>query len=265
MYVQYGDMARGKKILEEYLSEPKKKANANLDSIAKIILALVVKCEGNEEKAIEMLQVVKASGYKNISLSLDLITLYLDLNEIDKAKAEWEEVKDQEGQNIALDSCYGRLLLVTGEYQKAYELFSDLVKKPARLVSTFVHCAQCFIHFGQVKEALSALQVASKCVFNHTSPFTKETVEGMYLALKDPKTRIATAKAMDRNIDVIARGGAFTPIENSYPPCDADRLEGFDTLRPKIERKQKAERLPNTEITEEDETYLKTHHIEETK
>lgn len=260
IYVQYGDEKKGEEILKAFKEHPGKDVSPNVSSLADMLLALIA-YQKDKAEGIRMMERIKEGGFSSTTLAVDLITMYLDVGDTDKADGIWNEYKDQRGKDVGLDDCLGRILIVKGKWDEAYALYTSLITQQVRIVNEFVHTAQACIHYGKVKEAIACLEVALRCTFNNINTFTKENVAYLHDKLKDPVTRMAMAKAIDRNPALVASGAPLLLSENNEASTDADLLEGFAVLKEKTVRAEKQERTPDTDLDASDEQYLEKHNL----
>lgn len=258
-HIQYGDEEKGLTVLKDFLNDQKKGASDSLVFLARMLLALVDYKNGKKEQGIKAIEEVHKEGFSSTTLAIDMMTMYLDEDRIDDAEAIWKEYQGQFGKDIALDACYGRLLMRQGKWDTAYSLFATLTQNRIRIANVFIHAAQTSLHYGKVKEAVDRLYVALHCTFNNINTFSRGRVMELYEGLKEPKTRLQYAHAMDEQHERIAKGELPVLQANSYPPCQDDQLEGFAKIAQKVKKAEKDDRIPDTSLDESDETYLEKH------
>jgi tetratricopeptide (TPR) repeat protein len=263
LYVQFGDVSRGKELLDDFFSHTTKPGGDSTMILAKILHALLGYIGGDSPKALSELQSIKDSGYKSPTLTVDMMMIQMDLGLLPQARVTFEEAGYKKESDVALQEAYGRLLILERNWAGAYQIYEELMKRRIAMAPGMVHAAQCFIHYGEAGRALEALSVALRAPYNHTCLFTRDDVKKLYDSLKDPKRRIATARAIDADTDSVAMGKLPRPGKYPCPESDADILEGFTKKEKHLVAETKTERMPNTELSDADDAYLKAHHFEE--
>jgi len=263
LYIQYGDMDRGEQLLKEYQQDTKHPKTNNVDALAQMLMSLIVNKKGDSAQALSILENLKATGYKNTTLIVNMMTIELDQDKPEQARSEWEGCGFKLESDITLKEVYGRLLLVEGKWPEAYSLYADIARQRVLIAAGLVHMAQCCIHYGEASSAIKSLEAALRAPYNKTSSFRKENVQKLHDLLKDPVTRLATARAIDNDRETVAKGLLPKPYPSACPSCSDDQLEGFAEKEKKLVKTVRTERVPNTDINEDDEAYLKSHHLEE--
>jgi len=263
LYIQFGNITRGKELLEDFFAHTKRGATDGTRVMATMLRALVVYVQGDTNEALSQFQALQASGYKSPTLIVDLMTMQLDLGMNAQARETYEKSGYSMENGVTLQEAYGRLLIAERNWSDAYLLYDNLMKQNVVMAPGMLHAAQCYIHYGEVKNAILALSLALRASFNHTCLLKREDVQTLLDQLQDPTTRIATARAIDADTDAVSRGSLPKPWPRPCPPSRDDVLEGFALKEKKLGEKVKTDRMPNTEITDADEAYLKAHHLED--
>lgn len=264
-FILFGDMDRGSQILDHFLKRNIQKSQNKY--LARMLQTLVVYRKGDVRKAIEMMEKIQEDGYSSVALSADLMLMYLDEGNMDKALEIWEKADETQKQDVGLKDVWGRTLIMRGMWEDAYRLYRSMLGDRVRVVNEFVHASQVFIHYGMAKEALICLGEARKGPFNQVNPFTREMVVSLYESLKDPATRLKTAHMIDEHPAEIAAGLMVQDTSRKeYPSCDDYHMEGFATLPRNLAniagqkaKRQAEEATPNTDLDESDEEYLARH------
>lgn len=270
MFLQRGDVSEGKKIIEEYLAGSKGK-DANLDNIARIMVSMAYWMEGDVQKAIKTVEDVYASGYRDRNLYINYSTYLLENGDFEQAQQLLDEAWETQKASPGIQDNRGWVHLLKGEWEEAEQLYSQLVGTKPHFPEPYVHYAQVLIHFGEAVKAADTLEGALQARFLNSCSMRKETIQGMIDGLRDPQTRVRTAKEIDSDPIAVSSGKAPKSIEGTFESCDHEVLPNFAVRaqKPKqVEKKTKAkyndddERLPNTELTEEDLEYIRKHNLE---
>ncbi len=266
MFLQRGDEQEGKQIIEEYLASTKGR-DETLDKVAKTMVSMAYWMEGDLDKAIKTVDEVYQSGYRDKNLFINYTTYALEKGDLAKAEELMAESGNLETTSPGIRDNRGWIHLIKGEWQEAGELYRELVDRKPRFPEPYVHYAQVKIHFGLVGEAMDLLELALGARYSNTSGMKKETIEKMLSLLKDPETRRKTAVEIDKDCMSVASGKLPAPLAGQFEREEALVLEGFASLPKKqekqVRKQQESDRLPNTELTEDDLEYLRTHGLEE--
>lgn len=267
MFLQKGDATEGKAILEQYLQSSTGK-DPNLDNIAKTMLSMAYWMDGDLQKAIQTVDQVYESGYRDKNLFINYTTYALEKGDLSKAKALLDESAEMENSSPGIRDNRGWLYILQGNWEQADELFSDLIQKNPRFPEPYVHYAQVLIHYGQVQAAIDMLRRALEARFSNTSGMKQQHIQHLLDKLEAAETRLKTAMEIDADPVNVASGRMPKPLEGTFAAQDSEILEGF-AARPSKPLKQKKrkqedeeERLPNTDLTEADLQYIREHNLE---
>lgn len=275
-YVVHGDIRRGREILAHF--ESRKLENPNNIHYAKMLEALLDWREGKIQEAIDALVAIKNGGWENTTLLTNLMVMYLDQDMVDEAEQIWREASESEKQDLGIRDLRGRILIAQGKWDDAYKLYVPMLKEPQKLVNELVHAMQVFVHYGMIKEALICLEAAKDGPFNKINPYSKDYLNDLYTNLQGSTTRLRYAHAVDANPAKIASGKPYELPRGTFPSSEGDTMEGFTTLpknlRSLIKKAKedpdtaellKDDVMPDTDLDESDEEYLKEKDAEEEK
>ncbi len=267
MFLQRGDAAEGKAILESYLATTSGK-DSNLDNIARTMVSMAYWMDGDLQKAIHTVEQIYESGYRDKNLFINYTTYTLENGDTKKAKALIDESGEMENTSPGIKDNRGWLYILQDKWAQADALFSALVQKSPRFPEPYVHYAQVLIHYGEVQAAIDMLKQALKSRFSNTSGMKQEHIQRLVDMLEDPATRYKTAKEIDGDPLNVASGRLPAPLAGTYGPTSDPTLQGF-AVRPiqtldqkKAEQTEEDERLPNTDLTDEDLRYLEKHNLD---
>ncbi len=255
MFLQRGDREEGKRILLDFLATSTGK-DPTLDSIAKTMLSMAYWMEEDLERAIELVEEVHENGYRDKNLYINYTTYLIAAGRLDEAQELINESHIQGQTSPGIIDNQSWILILSGRWEEAEELLVNLVGRNPHFAEPYVHYAQILIHFGEVGPAIEQLERAAGCSFSNTSAMNKETIEALVEGLRDPATRITSAKAIDRDTEAVANGRLPAPIEGEFGPSEALLLTGFAARKPLPKIVPKGEREPNLELTEEDLQFI---------
>ena len=226
-YIQRGDAKRGVEVLEKVMSNPKAGSFAN---------TAIVTCSmgywnlGEQEKAIKVLEDLRASGYRDDNLSVNLETYLLERRELKKAKAAIDEGRKNNTESNGLMDNRGWYYIQTGNWKKAKEIYDELIDdRNAKFPEAYLHGAQVSIHEGDIEQAVDRLGWGTSKRFVSTCMINKEYLEKLLLGLENPKTRESFAKAMEESFVEVSIGKTFPGFEEA---CEFDENDD-EVIKPK--------------------------------
>lgn len=259
-FIQKGDALRGIEILENVMNDPKA---GNFANIAAVTCSMGYWRLDDKDKAIRVLEELKATGYRDDNLSINLESYYLERGELKKAKAAIADGRKNSTENNGLLDNRGWYYIQTGNWSKAAEVYSELIDdRNAKFPEAYLHGAQVSIHNGDVSQAIDRLGWGTSKRFSEMCLTSKSYIEKLLLGLENPKTREEFAKAMDSAYVDVSSSRDFKGLETAV---EFDS-EGEDVIKPhekpvyaKAEEKTSAieendddDREPNTELDDSD-------------
>ena len=260
MFLQRGDRDEGKAMLLDHLANSKGK-DPTLDAVAKTMVSMAYWMEGDLKHALSLVEEVYENGPRDKNLYINYTTYLIEDGQLERAQELIDEAQTAGQTSPGTTDNQGWLHILHGRWDEAEELFSQLVERNPRFAEPYVHYAQILLHYGEVQHAIDELERAMECNFSNTSAMNKKTIDELLSRLKDPATRIKTAKEIDRDPKAVASGKLPAVLDEAFDPTEEPLLSGF-TKRPKESEKPKkvkaqkvevsAEREPNTDLTEED-------------
>jgi tetratricopeptide (TPR) repeat protein len=267
LYIQKGDWRKGKAILDAVITAPagkNEKEHQGMVNVAKIMRSMTSWLDGDLDGAINEVAQVYQSGYRDKNLFINYETYVLEKGDLKTAKQLLEESSDREHGSLGIQDNHAWYLMLTGAWEEATALYDVLFNLNPRFPEPYVHMAQIKLHYGLCAEAISWLQKAKDARYTQTSGIKKDFVERLVALLSNPSTRLATAKAVDGAVAQVAIG-KMPAIPQGYPPTEADVLDGFAPLPQQEEEEVQGDtddRLPDTDLSSDDEEYLKRHGLE---
>lgn len=219
-YVQRGDAARGVEILEKVMANPKA---GDFAKTATVTCSMAYWRLGNMDKAIEVLEELVETGYRDDNLSVNLESYFLERKDLKKAKKAMDKDRPDKTETNGLLDNRGWYYIQKGEWEKAREVYDELIDdRNAKFPEAYLHGAQVSIHENDIPQAIDRLGWGVSKKFFGTCMFTKEYMEKILLGLENPKTREAFAKAMEENHVDISIGKDFPGLENAVEFDESD-------------------------------------------
>ena len=222
-YIQQGDAARGVRILEGVISDSKAVDHRN---VAIVTCSMGYWRLGQHEKAISSLEDLRETGYKNDNLSINLETYLLETGNLDRVRAIMGENRADRTENNGLMDNRGWYYILTGEWDKAKEIFDELIdERNAKFPEAYLHGAQVSIHNGDIKQAIDRMGWGTARKFTLTCMSTREYFDRILMGLENPATRESFAAAMDK---------AYREVSCSRPFAGYETAVEFDKDDPDV-------------------------------
>jgi len=153
----------------------KRSSTADQTNYAKSNLALVLWKKGNLDEALTMLKEV-ISEYKTTAVYGSLGYLAIEKGDLDYAmKINLEAYDYNSDDPIILDNL-AHLYHLTGDFEKASELFEKLVEKKPRFPEAYYDYGRYLEDAGKYEEAFEMYNKALSCPFNFNSTITRDQV-----------------------------------------------------------------------------------------
>ena len=264
-FIQQGDAQFGVDTLERLIPVCKE---APRRAMATVTLSMGYWRLGKLDKAIEILQDLRASGYNDDNLEINLETYLLEKGDLKEAKKLIVQSRKSGAESNGLLDNRGWYYIQMGEWDKAADIFDELIDdRHAKFPEAYVHGAQVCIRKGRIDDAVDRLGWALSKRFTNTCAVTKEYVQSLIAGLENPATRDAFARAMDENVREVSLGREFPGFEMAMQvPSFNDEIcrkgpssneigvsyDGDSDTVPKTDVLDDDDREPNTDLTEED-------------
>ncbi len=253
-FIQQGDVQFGVDTLEKLLLSCKDKYRR---ATAIITLSMGYWCMGNLDHAIEMLQDLSATGYKDDNLEINLETYLLEKGDLKEAKKLITQSRKNTTESNGLLDNRGWYYIQKGEWDKASAVFDELINdRNAKFPAAYLHGAQVSIHKGRIEEAIDRLGWALSKKFTNTSMAKKEYIQALIDGLENPQKRDAFAKAVDGHAYEVSIGRKFPGMDIVLPNDENSCTVVSETIcTPKTGAiEQDDNKLPNTSVDDfEDE------------
>ncbi len=271
-FIQQDDVAFGVSTLETFIEKCK---DPHWKGQAIIVLSMGYWMQGKLDKAIEILQELKNSGYVDNNLQINLETYLLEKGDLKEAKKLITESRKLGPESNGLLDNRGLYYLLTGDWSKAAEVYDELInERQAKFPEAYIHGAQVKIHEKKVSEAIDRLGWALSKRFINTCTISKAYAEKLLAGLEDSANGLAFAKAMEENVKAVALGKPFSILEQEELVQEAHGQENVqqeekeEPEEPELEvmeeesinigLEEDEDREPNTDLTEEDLVDLNT-------
>ena len=254
-------------LAKDTLERLTKASDGKIAGSALAYLSMYYWIQKDYDKAIELCEKAKANGYTSRTLNINLLTYYLAAGKTKEFSALVDEIGTSGASAPAIVDFIAVREMLRGAWLQAGTYLQALCNEavPA-FPDPYVHFAQVYLHYGNLEKARKALEKAEMKEYARYSVYTREMVSEMLRIISDPKECVPFTQAANRDnkaIVKIANGRLpeFTPDDEDftlpvipgYPaePDFAELLNQDDTLD---------EREISTDLTEDDEKWLKKHH-----
>ncbi|MDC7248985.1 MAG: hypothetical protein PQJ49_03600 [Sphaerochaetaceae bacterium] len=265
--IQKNDHNFGGQILDSVIEKSKDK---KLVKLAKIQKSMVFQLNGDIEKSIEILEEVRHGGYCDKNLMINLGTYVLYQNDLKKAKELIKDTKKDENTSSGIADNHGWYWILTGQWEKAYTLYLDILDRKPRFPDPYVHAAQVFLHYNNIERAIDCLKEAVSKTWTNTIFFKQDILTQMINGLEsENKEYIATC--INESVEDVAKGNTYTLLDENEaknimnkpkeaePVVEQPESDNTDTTTKEEDLETVDDELPNTELTEEDLKWEEEH------
>ncbi len=258
--VQMGKTEWAKEVLQDAIKTAPKKEQ-NLIPSAQTALSMAYWLEGDLDKAIEIGEDVLESGYKDKNIYINLCTYYLEKEDLTNFKKLIKEYRSSNMKSPALTDLNAAAHMLNGEWIKAKNMLRQMMeKKDYQFPDPYVHMAQIHLFYGNFSQAIAELQKGiSNCTFTCASIIKKETMEKLIELIKEPEKNAGYIMAINKNPLALINGNIPQPIENAVLSFEKEKIEEEMVAIDKgIEAEEDTGDI-NTELTDEDEEWIRRH------
>lgn len=268
---QRGDPNFSIEVLNQVLNN--QKASTILKNQARVQKSMALERLDKIEEAIDILQIARKNGYKDKSLYINLGCYLLFNDNILEANEVLDESIDYEATNAGSFDNRGWLYIVKEEWEKASNLYSEMMDRNPNFPDPYVHAAQVKLHYGNKKDAIYLLNQAITKKWNSASFFNQEILKTMLKNLEKKDNELYIAKFNLSYIE-IAKGldlkdfSTEILLKYSKIPFEKDPNELNQTKEEEIESQDKPinqekgeSNLPNTDLNEDDLEWEKNHSL----
>lgn len=261
--LQNDNEEKAKEILEPLsMSKERKVAGPALSS-----LSMYYWLQRDYAKAIELCEKSKSIGYVSRNLCINLLTYYLAAGKTREFSELLDEMGTSGGSSPAIVDFVAVNAMFHGQWKQAGAYLEALCSEARpNFPDAYVHFAQVYMHYGDVKNARRLFSEALDADFARYSVYTKETVKEMLNLLNDKQCCRPFIEAANRDNKAILKivNGTIPNFEKAETDEEIpDVLPGFPALPDFSEvisnEEEDDDREANTELTEADERWLKRH------
>lgn len=260
LILQEGDREKGKTLLEGLLSDRAK----DVAGAAETSLSMYYWMKGDLEKAIELCQDAMAKGYKDKNSYINLSTYYLekgDTKNFSKIIKEAKSYKMYIKAMLDLESAYAQM---NGDWYRSGVLLTELFNNsdPA-FIDPYIHFSMVYLHYGEVKEALNKLHmIKEKCHITNTSMLSEDQIDTLIKLVEDENSRWGLLEEINKEPGIFYKR-IIPEVKKGLSKPDTPSLPSFiqeeTPITLETEDEEKDEDDINTDITEEDEKWLRSH------
>ena len=267
MLIQHGDPEEGRKYLEPLLNHPKKEVRCP----AKISLSMYYWIKKDLGKAISLCEEVRDENYRNRNLYTNLCTYYIDRGNTKEFEKLLKEAVTTGNVGVPIYDLEAVSSMLRNDYKRAGEILTSLfAQAEPSFADPYIHMAVIKLHYGNVRDAIELLRKAERTVFSNTVLYALDEIVKIKEGLENPDTRLQYVHSLENNLSDIINGRRIKLVENKYPVCNDDMLEGCpeepsfkedNNLNHFLSENihEKDERELNTDITDDDEEWIRKH------
>lgn len=256
LFVQYGDMEMGKKVLEEYIDSSDKKINAT----ARISLSMYYWTKRDLDKALEIAEGVYKTGFKDRNLYVNLLTYYLEkgmYKEFEKLQRESRKLGLNLPAILDLEASYAMAKSDWGVCGAKLKKLFDLTKPG--FIDPYLHQAMVLLHYGDWEGAVKTLKsIKSNVTLTNTSVFNEAQIDTLAAYIEDKDTRWGLLKEIESDPTVLIRRELPVPEKGVQIPLSFPPKPDYASLIID-DGEEKDEGDIDTTLTEEDEVWIRKH------
>lgn len=180
LWIQRSDIETAALILDSIVEREshKKKPNVQVVAGAKISKSMAHWAMNERDKAIEILQTLRAEKTVDKNLYINLSSFLLERGDVEEARAVIEESASALPESPGMLDNRGWLLLLTGKLEEARRLYHSLIadSKP-RFPEAYVHAAMVEEQLGAYAKAREYYHEALDKTFYRTTGYSKEMIQ----------------------------------------------------------------------------------------
>lgn len=265
-FIKQGDAAYGIKLAEDIIAHSPGTPEAKT---ATVTLSMGYWVKGELDRAIALLEDLKATGFEDKTMDINLSTYLLEKGQIEKARQIIDDCESKETLSHGMMDNKLWAFILSGEYEKAIPLVSELMeeRKP-KFPEAYLHSAQVMVHQGRITKAVEYIEDAIEQHFSLNGTMGQDYLKKLSDGLQDSRNRLAYAYAMDQNAALVAsgkdfdidleKGADFTEVteeqvrEESKAARETQPLKAGEPQKHVIIDDLDDDREPNTELTDDD-------------
>ncbi len=256
LFVQYGDMEKGREVLEGHIESKDKKINAQ----ARVSLSMYYWVKRDLDKALELAEGVYDTGYKDRNLYVNLLTYYLEkgrYKEFEKMLKESRKLGLNVPATLDLEASY---FMSQSHWAECGATLKKLfaLTKPG-FIDPYLHMAAVYLHYGEWEEAVKSLEaIESNVERTNTAVYSPEEINTLISYIQNENTRWGLLKALEDDPALLIKR-TMPKVEEGVQAPLFSPLPSFKDVLPPEEITQEDEDDIDTSITDEDEEWIKKH------
>lgn len=258
LLVQYGDMEKGRKVLEEYLSDPDKK----LQSTAKISMSMYWWIKRDLVKATEMVEdVYNNTTYRDRNLYVNILTFYLEEGKYKEFRKLLKDAKEKKVNIPATTDLEASYSMTQSDWARCGMLTRRLFEdgKP-KFMDPYLHEAMVQLHYGDWENAVKALkELKENVAFTNASAYTESQIDTFIAYTEDKETRWGFLEAIDTDPALFIRREMPEVKTGLEMPSTFPSKPDFTAISEAGDIVEKDEGDIVTDLTDADEEWLKKH------
>lgn len=274
-----GDPYFSIEVLDEVIKSSK--SDKTLKNQARVQKSMALERLDKIDEAINILQEAREQGYKDKSLYINLGCYLLYNDNIDDAVEVLDESIEYEKTNAGALDNRGWLYIAQEQWEKATQLYSDMMDRKPSFPDPYVHAAQVKLHYGKKEEAIKLLKSSIEKKWSDASFFNQNIIKEIIKNLEIENNNLYISK-FNASFSEIAKGlnlkefnenelNDLQTLEFEEEPENVDEIiinENIDekdnidndiNLDNSVIRNRGEEDFPNTELTEEDLKWEENH------
>ena len=233
-------------------------------SQARIALSMGYYQEKDYSKAAEICEEVMKSDYRDKNLYINLSTYLLALGRLDDFYILVDEFSSKSKLSTpALADLQVTRCILQGDFIKAYQMLVYFMKQYTfNFADPYVHFAQVYMHYGEAEKAVEVLkECLAKVLFEPIYIIPKEVIRQLIEELSDPDRAPALMAANNADPLALINGHMPQPYSGEIIFASFSEVEEAEKQEEIEKRRQKSliERDHSTDLTDEDEQWLKRH------
>lgn len=257
IFLQYGDIEKGRKDLEQVL----KSKDNKLVFQAKESLSMYYWIKRDLDKAIELCESARDMGMKNQNLYINLGTYYLKKGRTKDFKILQREAYKANMDSIALIDLQAEYLILTNDYRRSGNFLKSIFDKTTlTFQDPYIHFALVYLYYGKTDIAIKYLnECLENATFSNVALYSREDIEKMISLLESDDTKWAFATEAVKNPKSFLSGKMPECSERVEEPKFEPLVEFKSESLGKNDIANGSDDEPDTTLTEEDEEWIKRH------
>lgn len=255
IFMQFGDVERGKAILDDIANGKDKK----LVFQAKQSLSMYYWINKDIDSAISLCESARDMNLFDRNLYINLGTYYLAKGELSEFKSLQREAYKKKMDSFPLIDLEAEYLILKGDYRRAGNFLTGLfnTKKPT-FIDPYLHFAIVYMHYGKIDKAIEYLNDSLVSVtFSNVSLYSRDDIAKIISRLEDDGSKWGFVSSILENPQAVISGN-LPAIDNNatkpeFPPMPAFTAEEISSSDVKSDDE------PDTSLNDDDEEWLKKH------